>query len=265
MPELPEVITIKDQLNNTIKGKTIAEISTTLKIKQVDINNSSKIMYRRITAVDHVGKTIQIKTDTKFSILIHLGMTGRLLFNTTDQYEKVKFIFQDNSYLVFSDIRKFGYFKIIEEDEVAISKTKIGPSALTINLINFRTQIQQRKTDIKTLILNQHIISGLGNVYATDALFLAKINPLQTAKTLNPNQITKLLDAIQEILKEGIRNKGISMNRYVDIYGQKGSQQNFFRVYKKANQPCIRCKTIIQTTKQKGRTTYFCPECQKIT
>jgi formamidopyrimidine-DNA glycosylase len=265
MPELPEIITITRQLNTVLSSKKIISVHQSENIKHLELSNTPKIMCRRITATKLIGKTILIETEANYSILIHLGMTGRLLYNSTDKYEKCRFTFGDNSYLAFSDVRKFGYLKILTREQVRQKVENIGPNALRLNTNELYAATQKSKTDIKTLLLNQKIISGLGNVYATDALFIAKVHPQALAKSLNPNQTENLCKAIKKILNEGIKNRGISMNRYVDAFGKTGNQQNHFRVYKKAGQKCSKCGNIIESIKQKGRTTYFCPRCQKFT
>lgn len=159
-------------------------------------------------------------------------------------------------------MRMFGRVNLLNKDELTQFKEKFGPEPIDENLTEevFLRQIQSKRTNIKKALLDQSIISGMGNIYAIDALWLAKIHPETKTSDLNPALAQKLLTSSREILQEGIKNRGVSMSDYVDLFGKSGNQQNYFRIYKQKN--CPKCQSKVEFIQLNGRGTYYCPTCQ---
>jgi len=261
MPELPEVITIKTDLKKEIKGKILSEIKITQSYRKLNLSKDS--LNQIVKDVFNVGKQIIIEFENYSYISVHLGMTGRLLLNKTDKYEKAALIFSKNIHLYFSDIRKFGHLKNISKKDLQRDIGKLGINVLEpFDNENLITKLQKRKIPIKNALLDQKLISGAGNIYATDALYVSKINPLTITSQLSDSEYKVLFSNLEKLLKEGILHRGSSMNRYVDLYGNPGSHQNHFRVYKARNKSCSICQSLIEFTKLNGRGSYFCPTCQ---
>ena len=163
--------------------------------------------------------------------------------------------------LRYCDKRNFGKLKILTKNDFDEFSSKYGPEPTTsLKVADFIKQLTKKRTNIKNALLDQKLISGMGNVYANDALWIAQIHPETKTTDLSLERAEKLLQACVEILQEGIKHRGISMSDYVDLFGKKGQQQNHFRIYKKDT--CRRCGTKTEVTKLNGRGTYYCPTCQ---
>lgn len=273
MPELPEVTTISNQLKKEIVGKTIHSVSINPKYAVYPTNSFfvENVSGSKILNVTRIGKVIIIKLEKNkrpFYITIHLAMTGRLRFyakkENAAQEGLVALLFDDKSSLIFTDQRRFGYVKLINGKEFLELKKKFGPEPFEISLEEFEKNIKSIKTNVKNALLNQHILAGVGNIYANDALFMAGINPKSKTTDLSTSQCKKLLHSLQEILREAIEHKGATLEdlMYLDIYGNPGTHQKYFRVYGKKNRSCILCKTKIEFLTLNGRGIFFCPNCQ---
>lgn len=262
MPELPEVITVKTDLHKEIVGQTLLEIKITQAYRKLNLTEDS--INQKVKDVFNVGKQIIIEFENNSYISVHLGMTGQLLLNKTDKYEKAVLYFSNHKSIYFSDIRKFGHLKNISKEALTKYKSNLGANILeTFDEQKLIKRLQKRNTPIKNALLDQKLISGAGNIYATDALFLSKINPNRLASQIAGNEYIALFKNLQSLLLEGIAHRGSSMNRYADLYGKKGFHQNHFRVYKKRNQLCPECKTPLSFEKLSGRGSYYCPTCQQ--
>ena len=273
MPELPEVHTIANDLNNNIIGYEIKNIKITknYKIPELVKKRLSSLLNKKFIEVKRIAKNIVIKLSENGFLTFHLAMTGRILL-TSDKDRKdnwVKIVFEiakndDKKYLKFCDMRQFGKINVLDEAGVRDLENKYGLSVLNKKITpeDFLKAIHSKKTNIKNVLLDQSIISGLGNIYATDALFLARINPKTPTQSINLNESKILLEKSREILNEGIKNRGSTLpdKMYVDIFGNSGHQQNYFKIYGKDKCPSCGTKTIFE--KINGRGTYFCPICQ---
>ncbi|MDP3726711.1 MAG: DNA-formamidopyrimidine glycosylase [bacterium] len=179
----------------------------------------------------------------------------------------VIFTFSDGSKLFYNDVRKFGWIKIIRTSEVAKLKiiTEFGPEPLTSKFTEekFKKTASASKSPIKTLLMDQKKIAGVGNIYANEALFDAGIDPRRKAKKLSNEEIKKLYASILKVLKEGIKYGGSSENAYVDALGGRGKMQEHFKVYGKDGEKCPKCKGVIKRIALGGRGTFFCPKCQE--
>ena len=273
MPELPEVETIVRGLQKTLVGKKIKDVNVIFPgiVKQNSKNFKKNVDKTEIIRVRRRGKYILIDLSNGKTILAHLGMTGSFLFLKSStplnkhDHLAVKF-YQSQRELRYNDPRKFGKiktFSISREENISDLK-KLGPESLNISSSDFANLFKKRKGRIKSALLNQQIIAGLGNIYADESLFEAQIHPLQKADKFTPQRLKKLHQAIQKILKKAIRAGGSSIENYHNVDGEIGSFQLQHKVYGREGLPCKRCKTKIKRIKISQRSSYFCPRCQAL-
>jgi len=271
MPELPEIETIKLQLNEFLVGKTVVNI-TTDSDKQVKPNLATvkkDILNFKISKVSRRAKLLIIHLSGENFLAFHLKLTGRLLFrkkgHPKDAWTHVTLFFNDGSELRFSDSRKFGWAQLLNKAEYKKIIDSYGPEPLeNYQFKDFQKILNSTRRPIKVLLLDQTKISGIGNIYDCDALNLAQINPRRPANSLSNDEAKKLYDAIKKVLKAGIKYRGASDNFYLDALGQKGAYQEHFLTYARIGQTCLQCKKgkIVRITLA-GRGTFFCPNCQK--
>lgn len=289
MPELPEVETLKRQLETVIIGKKTKNIKV-LRVKSFQ-GNPDSLINKEITSIARIGKMLIISFDTPFpKMLIHLKMTGQLIYQpiangrtpatrvvgghpTADwinelpsQHTRVIITFLDNSILFFNDMRVFGWMKLVESAE-DFEKEKKGFLGLDPLLPTFSGTVLQKavgesKRQIKIVLLEQDRVAGLGNIYVNDALYLAGIHPLTQATNVKAKSWDILAKAIQKVLFRGIELGGASQTNYVHITGLGGSYQDEFLIYKQDKRKCKKCGVTIEKIKLGGRGTYFCPCCQ---
>jgi formamidopyrimidine-DNA glycosylase len=285
MPELPEVETIRRDGEKSLKG---------LKILGVEILDSKPVIGQEkviknlkalISAVRRRGKMLIIDLDQNWSLLIHLKMTGQLVYvnkkgivagghyeigslSVPNKFTRLIFTLNRGK-LYFNDLRKFGWVRLVPIDEIdnlkEIKNLGVEPLTHEFTLEKFQEIIKSRpKKPIKILLLDQQLISGIGNIYASEALFWAKVLPTRLAGSLNQNEIKNLYEAINKVLKEGIATGGSSENTYVDLYGEKGVYLQKEVVYRREGNQCPRhCGGQVKRIKQGGRSSFFCPKCQK--
>ena len=244
MPELPEVETIRLQLSKKIVGK--------------------KLDGKKITNVRRRAKILIIDFAQGSSLLIHLKLTGQLIFNGKIlPHTRKVFNFDDGTKLIFNDVRKFGWWKKVKNTK-AIEKS-LGPEALTLDLDTFNALLERKpNSKIKPLLMDQRAISGIGNIYSDEILFASKVHPLRTVKTLKEKEIEKICQNIKKILKAAIKAHGSSVEHYVDACGKKGNYVKQHKVYQREGQKCLRCGSVIKRIKVGGRSAHFCSKCQKI-
>ena len=283
MPELPEVETIRKNLIPKICRKVIADV-VVLEPKQF-IGNKNLIIQGLVEDITRRGKilTIKIKKPGKnfLYLNIHLKMSGQLLYAEnkdnavykniipkTNSFKlpttttRVIIIFSDNSALFFNDLRKFGWIKISRETMITKGTDVLSPEFTLEKLGNL---IKSVNKPIKVFLMDQSMIAGIGNIYANDALFIAGIDPQRKTQSLSHVEIKRLFKSINKVIKEGLKLRGSSAKdeSYILPDGSRGSYQKHFRVYERENQPCLVCQKKIKRIKQGGRSTYFCPNCQK--
>ena len=275
MPELPEVHTISQDLKNNVVGFEIKNIQTANNYRIPDDQKKKllKLKGKKIKDSQRIAKNIVLKISENEYLVFHLAMTGRILLRSdkdeSDKWVKIVFEITKNNktmYLKFCDMRQFGKVRVLSKDELELLQNKYGIDILNqdISAEEFLKLLKSKKSTIKNVLLDQKIISGLGNIYATETLFLSKINPKTSTQDLTLKQSEEILKNSREILKEGIKNRGstLSDKMYVDIFGKTGSQQNHFKIYGKNICPVCNSKTMFE--KINGRGTYYCPTCQPI-
>ncbi len=268
MPELPEVETIRRGLEKYLIGHTIERVEVrTRKILQKDERN---LLGGKIVKTRRFGKVLVIDLSNGYSALIHLKLTGQLVFqgpNLPGKHTHVIFNLDGNRKLYFNDLRKFGWIKIAKSEEVIADSFigKLGPEPFKdLTLEKFKEILSKSSRPIKIVLMDQTKISGLGNIYANEALWLAGINPTKESKKLRTEEQEKLYKAINTVLKAGIKYRGASDQHYLDALGEKGHYQEHFLVYGRQGQICQRCKKAkIAKISLAGRGTYWCPNCQK--
>jgi formamidopyrimidine-DNA glycosylase len=285
MPELPEVETVANGVHARIHGQTVIAVQTSNKpqtFKSPPDEIIEVLTGSRIDRVHRIGKTIVVDLSSKYlsgkdpsskdlsrrkkpaQFLVHLGMTGRLLVSTPDTpippHTHAILTLSSGKELRFIDPRRFGRLSVVAPD------TRYeGPGAepLTIPLEDFIALFRRRKTPIKAALLNQSLLHGVGNIYADEALFHAGIRPTRHAGRLTRVELTRLREALIKVLSEAIQLGGSSVSDYVDADGVAGFFQLRHHVYSRTGQPCLVCAAPIKRIVIGGRSTHYCPKCQK--
>ncbi len=262
MPELPEVETVVRSLAGLAGRKILNVEFRQLRILRGDPDWSGAFLQNRtIVAVERYGKFIVFPLEPKGFLLVHLGMTGQLLMDAPLAKHTHTIFTLDEGVLQFRDSRQFGRVEVCEELPARVQK--LGPDALHVDFETFAALLKVRKSRMKSLLLNQDFLRGLGNIYADEALFRAGIHPLAIGSRLKKDRVRKLYDVIRAVLAEAIVSKGSSISDYVDSNGDKGSFQDLHRVYRRTDKPCVVCGTPIRRILVAQRGTHFCPKCQK--
>lgn len=274
MPELPEVETIREGLEKKVKGKRVNRVIIRSE-KAIKAPSSlgefiKKIEGRRLSKIRRRGKYLILELDCKDSLIIHLKMTGRLIYSSEGEelaYARVIFIFPDKTQLNFTDMRGFGGLWLIPDEEFTNLPflKSLGPEPLEndFTLARFRGLLKGKKGKIKSLLMEQTFIAGIGNIYSQEALFLSGIHPERNASILIDREIESLYNNLLAVLREALSYRGSSIDAYVDLNGKKGSYESHLRVYGRQKKNCPRCGAVIRKIKVSGRGTCFCPVCQK--
>lgn len=282
MPELPEVETIRAGIKDKLIGKKIADVE--VKVSKLFQGDKKKIIGTKIIDTRRVAKILIIDLNNDYSIIIHLKMSGQLIFRDKNskktfagghnqkaymqepphKYTYIIYEFTDGSHLYFNDFRKFGWNKIVKSNEVMklLGPGNYGPEPITKDFtLDYLKKVFSRSTkSIKLVIMDQEKISGLGNIYANDALYDAGISPKKSAKLLSHKEISQLKDSIEKVIKSGIKYHGSSQNTYVDLEGNRGSYLDHALVYQKKTDPKGH---TVKRIALGGRGTFLCEICQK--
>ncbi len=290
MPELPEIETIKNGLLLKVVGEPILKVVVN---NESVIKNSKKDFIKmlkdgEIASITRRGKMLifdirkEKKSATENFLLARLGMTGRLVhFGKEDalwggysfknkksfshKHCHIILSFQDGGVLLFCDMRRFGYMEIVNKDELERKFGSFGPEPLSTDftLRVFQKIVAAKKTNIKALLMNQKYIAGIGNIYADEILFEAKINPRRIAGSLSEDEVEAIYKAIKKILRKAVTNRGTTFSDYVDVEGNGGGFQKYLKVYGREGEKCAGCEGRVQKVRLAGRGTHFCPRCQK--
>jgi len=290
MPELPEVETIRRGLESTVTGATIETVlSSPCRVFRVPVEDLYQLCGQSIKGFGRRGKFLVLELERHYCVF-HLGMTGQITVRDPDVPDSERFIRQettglqrirqhppdrhthlelhltDGRQILYRDIRRFGKIHLLECSAKALNNFFAGlglePFSGEYRLDDFLKRTRSRKLCIKSLLLDQKFVAGVGNIYADEALFLAGIHPRRRVHTLRRYEKERLFQAIPGVLEAGINFGGTSLRDYVSSDGQSGSNQENLQVYGRGGQPCSRCSTTIQKVVVGQRGTHFCPECQ---
>lgn len=268
MPELPEVETV---VRNLIENDTIGEKIIELEIIDGSIiknltNNSflNKILNASITNIKRNGKWIIFSLDNNFLIVCHLRMTGKILFEKNDKIGNPLLIFHlfSKKKIFFYDSRKFGIFKLEEKEKFNLN---IGPDVLSkeFNYNYLFKSFKSKKRNIKSFLMDQKVVAGIGNIYASEILFFCKINPHRLTIEITCEEIKKIIFFSKKIMNDSVRLGGTSIIDFVSPYFKEGKYQNRLRVYSRKGKKCFSCNNKIENVVIEGRSSFFCQNCQK--
>jgi formamidopyrimidine-DNA glycosylase len=276
MPELPEVETVVRGLRSSLPGRTICEVRLG-KTDFIDdpIALAEQLPGAKIVGVARLGKFVSIEffpgssagnAGARSYLIIHLGMTGQLTTrhpgDPVPPHTHSFFGLDDGRELRYTDIRRFGRILLVPESGIAVFRDRLGAEPLEITLEEFRARFGSRRARVKALLLDQAVLRGVGNIYADESLFRARIHPARIASSLTQTQLSALHRSVREILTAAIRLRGSSISDYVDSDGNRGEFQLRHRVYQREGKPCVRCREKIRRVIVAGRSSHFCPRCQ---
>lgn len=287
MPELPEVETLRRGLQKYVVGKTVRSVDNlhpgTLQ------GNPSYILGQKIVSARRIGKVLILDFSNDYHVAIHVKLTGQLIYqdektkqvpvssekvgSIPNKFTHVVFELSENSRLYYNDQRRFGWIKVLNQeslDDLSILK-EMGPEPFAkitgsgqadLTLEKFKEIVSKKQTKIKPLLMDQKVIGGIGNIYANDALFKAKIDPRRSAKSLSQKEIKELYDSILSVMEKSFEEGGASELSFVNILGQEGNYQRHALVYGKTGKPCINCGSSIKRITLASRGTFYCDKCQ---
>jgi formamidopyrimidine-DNA glycosylase len=270
MPELPEVETVARSLRQPLVGRTFTGMTArwprTIAHPTVD-ELARQIVGRRVVAVGRRGKYVVVELDRGY-LLIHLKMSGQLRVvpagEPPDEHTHTVFYLDDGQQLHFRDVRKFGRVYLVDDAERVTAALGPEPLADEFSLDAFRRLLVRRSGRLKSLLLNQAFVAGLGNIYADEALFAARLHPLRRADSLASEEQLRLYESIRAVLSRAVAHRGTTLEDrgYTDAEGRAGGYQDQIAVYGRAGEPCPECQTPIERIVVGGRSTHFCPRCQ---
>jgi formamidopyrimidine-DNA glycosylase len=276
MPELPEVETIRRDLEGRIVGRRINGVRLPPEtgkavpvLKAIDEASFREgVVGARIEGVERRGKYLVLRLDHGGLIVVHLRMTGRLLHREAsaepDRFLRIVLQLDDGSELRFTDVRKFGGLWLVE-DVTEASATGLGPEPLSegFSVAHLSGALAGRKAPVKAILLDQRHIAGIGNIYADEACFVARIDPRRLGADVGPAEAEALHAAVRQVLLHGVESRGASFSDYVDAEGNSGAMQMHVKVFRRTGKPCYTCATTIERVKVGGRSTHYCPKCQR--
>jgi formamidopyrimidine-DNA glycosylase len=288
MPELPEVETIRLGLSRLLPGHKIdsVEFDWPKSFPNADEDVRNFMVGSEVSSIKRRAKVLLIELSSNYALVIHLKMTGQLVYRSIsfefgaghptdslvgelpDKSTRVTIKFSDGSHLFFNDQRKFGWMRLMPSAEVLnldFFKT-VGPEPLSADFKweDFQARLYRRKnSSIKAVLLDQKVIAGIGNIYADESLWGAKIHPMRSVKSLSKQEIHKLYDEIIYVLNLAIKKGGSTDKNYINAEGKKGRYLSFARVFRRQGEECIRCGNVIQKIRVAGRGTHICPHCQR--
>jgi formamidopyrimidine-DNA glycosylase len=287
MPELPEVETLKLGLKKYLVGHKIEDIE--ILVPKIFQGNVQDIIGSRVIDIKRVGKGLIIELNNDFDLVVHLKMTGQLIYRGSEtssvvisqkaggtvpgKHSHIIFTLDKNAKLYFNDLRRFGYIKVIKKTDVQELPffKEMGPEPFlkpdfgqkTLNLNAFQSILEKSGLAVKVLLIDQKKIGGIGNIYANEALFKAGIDPKRRAKEVSKSEGEKLYKAIFEVINKGLKYGGSSDENFVNVLGQDGEYQQHFLAYGQERKKCSICGSTIKKIQLGGRGTYFCPKHQK--
>ncbi|MBI4115318.1 MAG: bifunctional DNA-formamidopyrimidine glycosylase/DNA-(apurinic or apyrimidinic site) lyase [Candidatus Omnitrophica bacterium] len=272
MPELPEVENIVLDLKNEVVGRSVSGVkiyhSSILATPRKELEKG--ILGQRILQIGRRGKFIRIDLSGNLILWIHLGMTGQLLLEDSASalrpHTHFVLAFEDSGKcLRFRDPRRFGRIAFTSQDKERFPEgvRRLGPEPQEWNKEDFVSLLKRRRARIKSLLLDQRVVAGVGNIYADESLYRAGIHPLRRAERVPKRRLLRLYDAISEVLEEATQLGGSSIDDYLHLDGEKGRFQEFHQVYGRVGERCSHCGSEIRRIKLAGRSSFFCSQCQR--
>jgi formamidopyrimidine-DNA glycosylase len=276
MPELPEVETIRARLAPRLEGRSLERVEIVdprLTRPEPPEEIATELEGERIAAVRRRGKYLVFEFESGRHLLVHLRMTGNVEHPAqgglaADPYRRAVVTLDDGSDVAYRDVRRFGTWALLEPGELEgyFAARRLGGEPLEPGFTTraLTQALEGRRAPIKAALLDQKAAAGVGNIYADEALWRAKINPLRPAGSLDAGEIARLRKAVRAALERGIARQGATLRDYRDPEGRRGGMQEEFNVYGRAGEPCPRCGTPIEKTRAGGRGTWYCPRCQPL-
>jgi formamidopyrimidine-DNA glycosylase len=283
MPELPEVETVARGLRLSILGRRImsvtlgktdfiddpAAVEQHLPGRQIEtVERYGKFMLLRLSAVQAAAGALENGDTASASLLVHLGMTGQLAPSPAAQpcekHTHVCMLLDDGRELRYTDPRRFGRIAYLTQASLAEELTAFGADPLEVSAEEFTERIGSRNARIKALLLDQSVLRGVGNIYADESLWRAKIHPARVGAQLSKKEMATLRKVLQDILQKAIVLRGSSISDFLDANGEPGEYQQHHRAYGREGKRCYRCRTAIQRVIVAGRSSHFCPKCQQV-
>ncbi|HEX4001628.1 MAG TPA: bifunctional DNA-formamidopyrimidine glycosylase/DNA-(apurinic or apyrimidinic site) lyase [Candidatus Acidoferrales bacterium] len=274
MPELPEVETVLRGLQAALPGRRILEV----RLGKTDfIEDPSALETHlpgaRVRSVDRHGKFLRVDLESTdegakpLALLIHLGMTGQIVVGPPEApvppHTHVFLALDDGKEFRYTDIRRFGLMRLLADGAREKAFASLGIDALIATEQQFAAALDGRRARIKAVLLDQSVLAGIGNIYVDESLWRARIHPMRLAATLKRDEIHRLYRAVRDVLNEAIRLRGSSVSDYVDSEGRRGEFQQRHRVYQRTGKKCFRCGAAIRRAIVAGRSSHFCPRCQR--
>ena len=273
MPELPEVETVRRRLEPALVGRSFEHVEIyDVRLTRPDdpAEVAAELTGERVAALERRGKYLVVRFESGRVLLIHLRMTGNLLYAPAGEpvdvpHRRAVVKLDDGSDVVYRDMRRFGTWLLVEPDALdPYLATRLGGEplgrAFTVKVLS--EKLANRNAPVKAALLDQRTLAGLGNIYVDEALWRARIHPLRPARELAGDEIKALRDGIKKALAAGIARQGATLRDYRQPDGRSGSMQKEFKVYGRDGEPCDRCGTPIEKTRVAGRGTWYCPACQ---
>ena len=273
MPELPEVETVRRQLEPLLVGREIHGFQVAPGAERLLRGRDAaeiddQIRRSVITAVGRRGKYLSLRLDNDQFVVVHLRMTGSLRFRDAghqqEPFTRAVFQLDADRELRFVDVRKFGTIDLVERLEDALPTLGPEPLSEEFTVDALWNALRGRVVAVKSALLDQANVAGIGNIYADEALFLSRLHPECPAGSLRPHERSALHSAIREVLEQGVEHGGASFRDYTDAAGKEGEQQYYVRVFRRTNLPCDNCDAVIRRSVVGGRATHFCPKCQPL-
>jgi formamidopyrimidine-DNA glycosylase len=273
VPELPEVESVRSRLSPLLEGRRLeaVEIADARLTRPFDpYEVARRLEGERVAAVERRGKYLVVRFESARALLVHLRMTGSFRYAPTgtlpdDPYRRAVVRLEDGSDVAYRDVRRFGTWLLLEPGELEpYLDERVGPEPLSraFGPRFLAARLDGRRAPVKAALLDQRTVAGLGNIYADEALWRARINPLRPAGTLDADEVRALHRAVRRVLERGIARQGATLRDYSLPDGEAGSAQEEFNVYGRAGEPCPRCGTPVERTVVAGRGTWYCPTCQ---
>jgi formamidopyrimidine-DNA glycosylase len=275
VPELPEVETVRRGLAPALQGRTLerVEISDARLTRPLDpVVVAAELEGERVAMVDRRGKYLIVRFESGRALLVHLRMTGsfRLGVESTqspDPHGRALLALDDGTQVAYRDVRRFGTWLLLEPEEVdAYIDARVGKEPLedAYRAKHLAERLAGRRAPVKAALLDQQTVAGVGNIYADEALWRARIHPLRPAESLGPEEVKELHRAVRQALRVGVRRQGSTLRDYRQPDGAEGGAQHEFKVYGRGGEPCERCGTPIDKIRVAGRGTWYCPSCQRL-